>query len=217
LIKGVFFDLYGTLINAEHLFFDIAMEISIETNYDVERVEKIIKQKYNKIFNDYHNKQFQPEKFYYEQLFYELKKELILRHEPNGYVEIMYDSFKKLNKFEDSNILEKLKGKYFISIVTNADADFVRDNVKKNELYYDDLLISDEIKLYKPDKLIFEIALKRSNLSADEVIFVGDNYKVDYLGSLNYGIKPVLIDRFEKYDTKDIISIKSLDEIEKYI
>jgi len=48
LIKGVFFDLYGTLINAEHLFFDIAMEISIETNYDVERVEKIIKQKYNK-------------------------------------------------------------------------------------------------------------------------------------------------------------------------
>ncbi len=44
----------------------------------------------------------------------------------------------------------------------------------------------------KPDPILFEIALKKSGLKAEEVWYCGDNLRADVLGSSAVGISPVL-------------------------
>ncbi len=44
----------------------------------------------------------------------------------------------------------------------------------------------------KPDPILFEIALKKSGLKAEEVWYCGDNLRADVLGSSAVGITPVL-------------------------
>lgn len=43
----------------------------------------------------------------------------------------------------------------------------------------------------KPNKRIFELALEKADLSADEVWYIGDNYNCDVVGAQNAGIFPV--------------------------
>lgn len=43
----------------------------------------------------------------------------------------------------------------------------------------------------KPNKRIFELALEKADLSADEVWYIGDNYNCDVIGARDAGIFPV--------------------------
>ncbi len=68
----------------------------------------------------------------------------------------------------------------------------------------------------KPDARPFLHAAGSLGLSPSEIIFVGDRYDKDYLGSQAVGMKPVLILRGRKLPAgapKDISSIQTLDEL----
>jgi len=58
----------------------------------------------------------------------------------------------------------------------------------------DVIVVSGETGYKKPDPEIFDLALNRTGLSAEEVIFVGDA-EVDVEGSKNAGMIPVLLQR----------------------
>lgn len=51
----------------------------------------------------------------------------------------------------------------------------------------------DAVFIGKPNKAIFDTALKRLDLSKDEVLLVGDNLEVDIKGGLNVGLRTALI------------------------
>ncbi len=55
---------------------------------------------------------------------------------------------------------------------------------------------SGETGVEKPDKRIFEAALTKARVSAEEAIFVGDQIESDIHGAENAGLTPVLIDRY---------------------
>lgn len=90
--------------------------------------------------------------------------------------------------------------------------------------YFDEIIISSEIGYAKPDKKIFRLALDRLKLSASEVIYVGDNYYDDCIGSGKLGIDTLLINRFDKFgieeithptvitDIRDVISFLGMEE-----
>ncbi len=65
----------------------------------------------------------------------------------------------------------------------------------------------------KPRTDIFQFALARAELRADEVLYVGDSYVSDVLGARAAGIEPVLIDREGKAPAVDCQVIRSLDEV----
>jgi HAD superfamily hydrolase (TIGR01549 family) len=60
--------------------------------------------------------------------------------------------------------------------------------------YFDFSLAAGEVQSWKPDKAIFEHALRMGGVQADETIYIGDNYYADVLGARNAGIQPILID-----------------------
>ena len=78
----------------------------------------------------------------------------------------------------------------------------------------------------KPNKRIFDLALEKAGLQADEVWFIGDQYECDVKGSLNAGLLPVwyigAIDlpytMEEKHSAeKNILTVKTWSEVRRYM
>jgi putative hydrolase of the HAD superfamily len=70
----------------------------------------------------------------------------------------------------------------------------------------------------KPDPRIFYAALKQAAVTAEEAIYIGDQYKVDVVGAQSAGIKPLLIDRYNLYpDFKECPRITTVFEVADYI
>ena len=82
----------------------------------------------------------------------------------------------KLNE-ELVEYIRKLKEKYHIILVSNASSEYLRPVLLRFGLYdlFEEVLISSELRVAKPDKAIFEIA--KSKIYADKYIFIDDNIK----------------------------------------
>ena len=67
---------------------------------------------------------------------------------------------------------------------------FKRLNIKRLSIaeWCQVYIISGEVKVSKPDRRIFEIALEKLDVSRKDVLMVGDSITNDYQGALNAGI-----------------------------
>lgn len=54
------------------------------------------------------------------------------------------------------------------------------------------VITSSDYVLRKPEKLIFDVAVRRSGLSPDDIWYIGDNPNADVVGSSGAGMHPVL-------------------------
>jgi HAD superfamily hydrolase (TIGR01549 family) len=117
---------------------------------------------------------------------------------------------------EDARVLLKfLKGAgYTLGMVSNRDNPF-REEMQKLDLdcYFQFFLAGGEVNSYKPDLLIFERALELAGTSAQETMYVGDNYFADIIGSQRAGLMPVLYDPISLFPDADCVVIKSFAEI----
>lgn len=85
------------------------------------------------------------------------------------------------------------------------------------EPYFEFILASEEVGVEKPSPQIFLEGLKKTKLSASEVIFVGDSLTSDYFGASSVGMKPLLIDRGRKISDDLIVTINNLNDVLEYI
>ena len=65
------------------------------------------------------------------------------------------------------------------------------------------VIASSDYLFRKPEKLLFELALRKAGLSADEVWYCGDNPQADVEGSSQVGIFPVWYDNSLECDYRD--------------
>jgi len=66
----------------------------------------------------------------------------------------------------------------------------------------------------KPHPAIFQAALGDMGVAAEESLYVGDVYSVDYLGATRAGMKAVLFDVAGVYREDDLPRVESLEELE---
>jgi HAD superfamily hydrolase (TIGR01509 family) len=73
-------------------------------------------------------------------------------------------------------LIAKLKGEYKLGLLSNAPSELLRPLLKHNNLeqYFDEIFISSEVGLRKPDLELFKLALERMAVPASEAIFVDD-------------------------------------------
>ena len=107
---------------------------------------------------------------------------------------------------------------YILGVISNRDKPFqdVLDDHGIGE-FFDFSLAAGEVNVFKPDPGVFEHGLQRVNLSAQEVIYVGDNYYADVVGSRAAGLQPVLYDPLGIFPDPDCAIIKSFDELNSII
>ena len=94
--------------------------------------------------------------------------------------------------FEDSvEVIDYLSKKYKLALVTNGLKDVQKSRISKTPLkdYFQELIISDEIKISKPDPRIFDYALdKLDHMDKSKVLMIGDSLTSDMQGGINAGI-----------------------------
>ncbi|WP_179232699.1 HAD-IA family hydrolase [Paenibacillus rigui] len=81
--------------------------------------------------------------------------------------------------------------------------------------YFDPVIVSTEVGLEKPDPAIFRLALERSGLSAEEVLYVGDHDRNDIWAPNQAGIDAVKIKRYDYHSGVGIHSLRELLEEDK--
>ena len=101
-------------------------------------------------------------------------------------------------------VLEKIKQNHIqITLITDLTADI--QNLKlqrlKIEKYIDYLITSEEAGSDKPNKNQLELALKKMNLTKDEIVIIGNNPKTDIALANNCNVNSVLFD-YNGYFTK---------------
>ena len=111
--------------------------------------------------------------------------------------------------------LKKLKAKRLkLIIVSDADADVLEREINTFGLmpYFDDVIISSDVKAYKPsDKMVSYIS-SRINGPMEGVLFVGDT-EVDILAARKMKAKSILIRRNGNYPHPADYQISDLNDI----
>jgi putative hydrolase of the HAD superfamily len=91
-------------------------------------------------------------------------------------------------------VLDYLKQKnYRLFIITNGFKEVQYKKLETSGLlqYFEKVFISEEIKCPKPGQQIFEHAIKSSNAKKSKSLMIGDDYEVDVLGAIRFGIDAV--------------------------
>ena len=208
MIKAIIFDLDNTLIDRQkafkemlerkfHILFDdeeliqkmINDILKWDNNGTVERIDV-----FKKWAEIYHITKISP-----EQLDKEWSNE-------SGSVAFLFDDVR--------DTLKELKKKYKIAVLTNGNASSQRRKLNTINIYdlLDYSLVSSEYGVRKPDKKIFEYTAKQLDLKTEECSYVGDNYKIDILGSRNAGMLPVFISRNNEIH-EDVLCIQTIKEL----
>lgn len=106
---------------------------------------------------------------------------IFMGHLANG--SYLYDGSEELITF--------LKNDLKIAIVTNGLSVVQDKRIRKSKIahLFDEIIISEEVSISKPDPRIFEHTLNVLNyFDKDRVLMVGDNLTSDILGGINFGI-----------------------------
>jgi FMN phosphatase YigB (HAD superfamily) len=82
---------------------------------------------------------------------------------------------------------------------------------------FESITDSGNVGIEKPHAEIFEAALDAMQARADESLYVGDMYSVDYLGARNAGMEAVLFDVSGAYSDRKLPRVESLDQLEAWL
>lgn len=137
---------------------------------------------------------------------------------------IFWDNAAKGNQMEFSSELLYLLDKKEIRTGIISNISFTGDNVKKriDDIFpnnnFEFVITSSDYVLRKPNPILYQIAINKSRLKAEEIWFCGDNFECDIVGANSVGIQPVYFCRNQEEKAKDgeeinYIKISTLNEL----
>lgn len=112
------------------------------------------------------------------------------------------------------DFLESIKDRK-MAIITNGIAKtqhgrFNRTNTKR---FFEEIFISQEMKVAKPDKAFFDHVLDVIKRKPEECIVIGDSEKSDIQGAINANIDSIFINFDGKVSEKATYSVSSYEEL----
>ena len=197
----IFFDLDNTLwdfkTNSRNAMKEAFKELKLDKLTEFHVFFDIYSKHNHKLWEQYRLKEVGKKdltRFRFQHTFDELQ---IHGVDPDGMNELYLSEMPKQKVLFDGVIktLEYLSSrKYQLNIITNG---FKEVQIKKIESsglepYFNKIFISEEIKSHKPEREIFSYAIKSVNAKKTKSLMVGDDYDVDILGAIQYGIDAVL-------------------------
>ncbi len=225
-IKAILFDLDDTLLNSKKAEYNAICEFK-NLHSEFNEVKDInFGEVWSKITLELYEKYHKGE-ISFEELRIERMKELFSKYSINISDDDAKEAFKDYKNIYEKNwilfddtkeVLEKLKNRYKLVIVSNGDGIWQRKKIKETGLnkYFSNIVISSEVGCSKPEKEIFEIAYKMVNLKPEDCVMIGDKYKVDVEGSLNAGMYGIWVNR-KKEQLSYKYQINELNELTKYL
>ena len=114
--------------------------------------------------------------------------------------------------------LDRIRRIFRIAVISNADGGIERVLSRCGiAACFESITDSAIVGVEKPRPEIFEAALKTMQAGADESLYVGDVYSVDYEGARNAGMEAVLLDVAGTYRDRELPRVESLKQLETWL
>jgi putative hydrolase of the HAD superfamily len=207
-IKGIVFDLYGTLIHIEtdesmeEIYRAIAHYLTYHGVYlhrwEVrERYYRIMKQQKEVRGEEY--PEIDVEAIWNEFLMQEGIRSELIRGQLAKVIAHIYRAISRhrLQLYPDvKRVLNELQAKYRLALISDAQSCFALPEIRAVGLegYFDPIVISSHYGFRKPDPRLFQRSLDKLKLKPAEVIWVGNDMFRDIHGAKQVGIKSIFID-----------------------
>lgn len=208
--KHLFFDLDNTLID-----FDASAKLVLEELFNAEKLEVqfetfehfyTIYSEINKdLWHQYKDHQITKEAVKYGRF----EKTLAVKDFGNKQkaIELGDEFVKKVAHThilvpESLEVVKALKSHYTLHIISNGFNEVQHAKLEGTGLreYFDWIILSENVKAQKPNRLIFETALKNANARKSESMMIGDNFDTDITGARNFGIDQAWFVYHDGYD-----------------
>jgi len=115
-------------------------------------------------------------------------------------------------------ILHQLRRKFRIAVISNADGS-IESVLSRCGIAdcFESITDSGVVGVEKPSTEIFAAALAAMNTRAEESLYVGDVYSVDYVGARNAGMQAVLFDVAGAYRDRQLPRVESLQQLDLWL
>lgn len=219
-IKAINLDFYGTLVDWLPVWIEVSKKIVDENKLELSPKEFALSWRNNQR-QMLDCREFTP----YKENILDALNMLCIRHKikNNDYHELLFGSWKNIKPFPEVNkVLNSLKQKYKLAVCTNSSGDLFDICAKSIPIKFDNVFISDEIKVNKPHKRMYEYAIKSLGAGITEIIHVASS-QMDVKGAAYAGLAVCWINRaretrmngipkpnFEIYDLRELSKILQL-------
>lgn len=97
------------------------------------------------------------------------------------------------------SLIEELKSNYKIAVLSNSTGEYLRPILEFHKIahLFDEVIISAEIRMAKPDLEIFEFLINKMDVTKEDAIFVDDDLN-NTSAAKSYGIDSILFKDAEK-------------------
>jgi putative hydrolase of the HAD superfamily len=191
-IKAVVFDLDDTLYNEKDFVYGAFLEVAL-----------YLSKKYNLKHNELYKYMIEILNIHGRGKIFNIICEKYGLNEDIQYLIDRYRNAKpKLSLYEDSiELLNKLKGKYKLGLITDGMASVQWNKIKALHIehYFDKIIVSDDLgkEYWKPHIKTYELMAQELKVSKEECIYVGDNPNKDFYGAKKCGYKTIRLIRKE--------------------
>jgi putative hydrolase of the HAD superfamily len=116
-------------------------------------------------------------------------------------------------------VLEYLKPKYDLHIITNGFAEIQQTKLNKSDIskYFNKIITSESVGVKKPNPKVFYHALDVAKAKTYQSIMIGDNIEADIYGAKNIGMRTIFFNPEKQPVPSGIISINNLKQIKKIL
>ena len=114
--------------------------------------------------------------------------------------------------------LKMISERYRIGVISNSDGK-VNESLRRCgiEECFLSIVDSGNVGHEKPHPAIFAAALRAMGARAEESLYVGDVYSVDYLGATRAGMEALLFDVAGAYRDRGLPRVESLEELQQWL
>jgi len=209
-ISGVFFDVGGTLFSYRNMLPTMMAVLKTTSDrlaleHDFAEVARHYQQANKEIDRIFADRPFYLFRDYFDHIFAAFLQRLgrqdlrshfdwfeaYARETLIGSLELRPDCHEALTRLKDMGL--------YLAAVSNADENQLLPLVQRGQLdrWLTHWTSSEAARSCKPDRRFFDVALQRSGLSANQVLFVGDSLEQDIQGAHAAGMTTVLISEID--------------------
>ena len=210
-IKAFFVDFYGTVVHEDGEVIKKITKIICETGKgeNPSDIDFFWWKDFQTMFMNSYGDSFETQRMLEEKSLVHTLVQFNSNANAKELSEMMFAHWVKPPIFEDSKEFFE-KSNLPIYIVSNIDTADILQAISYHNLHPAGVFTSEDAKSYKPRKELFELALKRTGLKADEVIHIGDSVSSDVNGAAGVGIRALWLNRSGKNVPDGVECIKSL-------
>ena len=207
-VRGVFFDLYGTIFIYGDM--DSAWAAWFDATYEQLKTHglKMDVESFDDECEGFFSRDFQPGPKQKSITVYEARMENLCRRvglklkpeDITAAAEAGLAAWHRFLHFDEKifGVLKALKGEKALVLISNFDhPPHIRRLMDEYALdrFFEHVIVSSAVGVWKPDPEIFRLGLEKTGLKPEQVLYVGDSEKDDVAGARAAGMYPLLIRR----------------------